>query len=79
MITEMRGADFIVFRSNYNGKIRNLVRFLMVINSFAGHFFEITDAVFLLQRGTHVQFVLFDQICAFFFSRVHNAGYPGVE
>ena len=27
MITEMRGADLLVFRINYNGKIRNLMRF----------------------------------------------------
>ena len=27
MITEMRGADFIVFRINENGKLRNLMRF----------------------------------------------------
>ena len=43
IITELCGADFIVFRINENGNDCNSVR----INSLAGHFFEITDVVLL--------------------------------
>ena len=47
----------------------------MGINSLAGLFFEITDAVFSFTKRHAHSVVLFARICAFvFFARVHNAG-----
>ena len=50
----------------------------MEINSLAGTFFEITDVVFLLCGGSHVQSSLLPEFALLFFAHVHNTGSPGV-
>ena len=59
MITEMRGADLIVFELSttvmtviqcFFEIFFELIKTVMVINSLAGHFFEITDVFFFFNR-----------------------------